>query len=159
MDSEACLIWNVRGLKARARHQMVRTVVDQHRVSLVCLQETKRSVIDDTLIRELLGASFDYHYLSAQNTCGGILVAWRTNIWAGSHFSQQGHSVTLKLTLLVDGFTTWLTTVYGPQRDLAKTHFLDELCATRQHRLGSWLLCGDFNMICNAVDKNNNNLH
>lgn len=159
MGSETCLIWNVHGLNARARRDMVRTVVDQHRVSLVCLQETKLSVITDQLILELLGSSFDYYYLPALSTRGGILLPWRTNIWAASNFSTQNFSITLKLRLLIDGFTTWVTTVYGPQGDSEKIQFLDELRKTRQHKLGSWLLCGDFNMIYNTTDKNNANLH
>lgn len=74
MDAEACLVWNVRGLNARARRDVVRTFVDQERVSVICLQETKLDVIDDRMVCDLLGRSFGYHYLPAHNTCGGILV-------------------------------------------------------------------------------------
>lgn len=80
MDSEACLIWNVRGLNARARRDTVRMVIEQERASIICLQETKLDVIDDRIVRDLLGGLFDYSYLLAQHTRGGILLAWRTNI-------------------------------------------------------------------------------
>lgn len=87
------------------------------------------------------------------------MVAWRTSFWLASHFSQQTHSITLKLQLLSDGFTTWLTTVYGPQSEEEKIHYLQELRAVRQHKLGAWMLCGDFNLIYNVADKNNNLLN
>lgn len=138
---------------------MVRTVVDQEHVSLLCLQETKVSVIDDQFVRDLLGGSFDYHYLPAHNTRGGILMAWRTNIWSGSNFTRENNSITVKLMQLADGFATWVTTVYGPQADTDKINFLDELRSIRQRHIGPWLLCGDFNMIYNASDKNNAMLH
>lgn len=65
----------------------------------------------------------------------------------------------IKLTLLIDGFTTWCTAVYGPQTDAQKVQFLDELRLIKQHRLGAWMFCGHFNMVYCAADKNNNRLH
>lgn len=159
MDAENCLIWNVRGLNARAHRDMVRTVVDQENVSLLCLQQTKLSVINDQVINEMLGPSFAYDYIPAQNTREGILLAWRSHIWSASNFLKQDHSLTAKLTLLVDGFSTWVTTVYGPHADADKVQFLNELRQLRQSSFGPWMLCGDFNMIYNAADKNNENLH
>lgn len=106
MDAETCLIWNVRGLNAWARCDMVRTVVEQERVSLVCLQETKLHVIDDSIVCDLMGGSFDYFFLPVDNTRGGILMAWRSNVWLGSNFTLSAQSVLVKLTLLVNGFST-----------------------------------------------------
>lgn len=74
MDNENCLIWNVRGFNAWSRRNVVRMIVDQERVTLLCLQETKLDVIDD---RVMLGLNFSYYYLVTMNTCGGILVACR----------------------------------------------------------------------------------
>jgi hypothetical protein len=48
----------------------------------------------------------------------------------------------------------WLTVVYGPQADQDKIQFLEELLSTS----GAWMLCGDFNMIYLAADKNNDRL-
>jgi endonuclease/exonuclease/phosphatase family metal-dependent hydrolase len=48
--------------------------------------------------------------------------------------------------------------VYGPQHDDEKVEFLNELLLFRETNLGPWLLCGDFNMIYQAEDKNNDRL-
>lgn len=45
-------------------------------------------VIDDRVVADLMGGTFDYLYLPANNTAGGILLAWRMNIWSGTHFSR-----------------------------------------------------------------------
>jgi exonuclease III len=37
-------VWNVRGLNGRARRNVVREFLVQHRATVVCLQETKVSV-------------------------------------------------------------------------------------------------------------------
>jgi exonuclease III len=52
----------------------------------------------------------------------------------------------------------WITVVYGPQADPDKVQFLDELLQFRASVTSPWLLCGDFNMIYMAADKNNDRL-
>jgi hypothetical protein len=52
----------------------------------------------------------------------------------------------------------WLTVVYGPQLDVDKAEFLAKLTNFRAVRSGPWCLCGDFNMIYRACDKNNDRL-
>ena len=78
MDNTTIMSWNVRGLNDRARRDAVRTLVDDIRPSIVCLQETKLDVISQYLVFAMLGMSFaDFAYLPASNTSGGILVAAR----------------------------------------------------------------------------------
>jgi hypothetical protein len=46
-------------------------------VSFVCFQETKVDVVDDFFIMQCLGPSFEgYVYIPAEDTRGGILLAW-----------------------------------------------------------------------------------
>jgi hypothetical protein len=49
--------------------------------------------------------------------------------------------------------------VYGPAKDEDKTAFLVELHELAQVCLDPWLVCGDFNMIYRAHDKNNDRLN
>jgi len=79
MLSENCLVWNVRGLNSRSRRNVVRELVSQENISLLSLQETKLADISVSLILEICGAGFDYFFKPATNTCGGILLAWRTD--------------------------------------------------------------------------------
>ncbi|PNT67681.1 hypothetical protein BRADI_3g30448v3, partial [Brachypodium distachyon] len=68
------LVWNVRGQNCRARHSGVRTIVSSSGASIVCLQETKLSVVTTNLVMDALGADFDdYFCLLATGTRGGIL--------------------------------------------------------------------------------------
>jgi exonuclease III len=53
----------------------------------------------------------------------------------------------------------WLTCVYGPQAEPDKIAFLAELREVREARRGPWVVCGDFNLIYQAEDKNNANLN
>jgi hypothetical protein len=42
MNTNQLLVWNARGIDGRGRRSVVREFVDQHRVSVLCLQETKQ---------------------------------------------------------------------------------------------------------------------
>lgn len=48
--------------------------------------------------------------------------------------------------------------MYGPQLDVDKLIFLQELRAIRRDSTGPWVVAGDFNLIYWAADKNNHNL-
>jgi hypothetical protein len=56
-----------------------------------------------------------------------------------------------------EGAKWWLTTVYGPQTAEEKFMFLEELSERRTLCPGLWMVAGDFNMILNASEKNNEN--
>jgi exonuclease III len=73
MSANHVLVWNARGLNSRARRSAVRDIVEQHRISVVCLQETK--VQDFSVSRNIdtTGIDYDYAYLPAIGVAGGAL--------------------------------------------------------------------------------------
>jgi hypothetical protein len=151
MSSENIFVWNVRGLNGRARRNVVREFIAQEKVSLACLQESKLSAVSNTLASEYLGPAFDYAFLPAVNTAGGILLGWRADTWAVSNVSRQSHSLTAWLSCRADPrLAWWITVVYGPLEAAAQQLFLDELKDLRSTLTGPWLVCGDFNMIYQA---------
>ncbi|RCV25633.1 hypothetical protein SETIT_5G181000v2, partial [Setaria italica] len=158
MNAENMLIWNVRGLNARARQNVVRQLVTQEHISLITLQETKLDTYNDSMIRELLGIDFDYYDFPASYTCGGVLLAWNKEAWAVSNSLFCENTLTAKVKLLPNGENWWLTCVYGPQSDGDKLRFLAELRDIRAGCSGTWMVCGDFNLIYKAEDKNNSRL-
>lgn len=57
------------------------------------------------------------------------------------------------------GVPWWLTNIYSPATRPDKAAFLQELRDIRAASPGPWLICGDFNLIYQAADKNNGRLH
>jgi hypothetical protein len=155
MASENILMWNVRGLNARAHHNAVRQLVLSEKVSLVCLQEIKVETISNYDVIQRIGTNFDYVYLPTVQTCGGILVAWCGSSWVVTDSSYQPFSISVRLCQASGGPEWWLTMVYGPCRGVDKQSFLAELHELRHVQTGPWLLGGDFNMIYRAKDKSN----
>jgi exonuclease III len=76
---ERLVVWNARGLNQRARRTMIQELVRSERASFVCLQETKLDLLDDVLVKDMLGLDFDYFTIPTVHTCVGILVAWDAN--------------------------------------------------------------------------------
>jgi hypothetical protein len=75
-----------------------------------------------------------------------------------TNMSLQRFSVSLYVKQASGAPEWWLTTVYRLASDEDKPAFLDEHRDLSQVRHGPWMLCGDFNMIYHAQDKNNDRL-
>ena len=69
------------------------------------------------------------------------------------------HLISADVTIRAYGTAFKLTTVYGPNTDVEKRHFLDEAIAAAPTDDSKWLIIGDFNLIYQAADKNNDNLN
>jgi hypothetical protein len=113
MDSDTLIFWNVWGLNARARRDVVASLVAQEQVSILCVQETKLHVIDDFLMLSMICMCFGFSYLLA-GMRGGILVAWRRSRWASTNDYRSVHALMLKLSHYTSSPPWWLTMVYGP---------------------------------------------
>jgi len=125
----------------------------------VCIQETKLSSLCNLLANEILGPAFDYDFLPATGAAGGILLAWVRDDWVVSDISKGRFAISARFQKRGATSTPWwLTGVYGPQEDAQKVEFLAELRQFRDTSPGPWLICGDFNMIYRAQDKNNDRL-
>ena len=64
MLGQQVFIWNVRGLNSRAHRDVVREFLQQQRVSVVCLVETKVDVLLSGMATDLMGTTFDYFVLA-----------------------------------------------------------------------------------------------
>jgi exonuclease III len=105
------LIWNIRGLNARSQRNVVCELIIANRPSVVCIEETKMHVISYYYVLKLLGSSFDYLFLPAEQTHGGILVVWRDTVWTMSAPSTCRFSLSTRIRNISEGEEWWLTFV------------------------------------------------
>jgi hypothetical protein len=96
--------------------------------------------------------------LPADDTRGGVLVAWNSSELDVSRITFDSYALTGEVKTK-DNCHWWLTVVYGPQSTTEKIQFLTQLSERRALCPGSWLVLGDFDMILRAADKNNLNLN
>ena len=68
--------WNVRGINAEWKWDVVRNKILQSSCDIFCLQETKRDNFDINFLRKLSPNCFDcFDFLPSVGASGGILVA------------------------------------------------------------------------------------
>jgi hypothetical protein len=159
MGPSKFLIWNVRGLNQKARRDAVRCVISSTRPNIVCLQETKKEAISQRMVMSTLGADFDcFLVLPTDGTRGGILLAWKGSVCRVSNSRVDTYSILVQFEP-AEGPSWWFTGVYGPQLDILKVQFLQELWNVRAACVGPWAVGGDLNLIYRLEDNNNNNVH
>jgi exonuclease III len=155
------LSWNVRGLNEVARRDSVQELVRDTGSTIVCLQETKLTIVDDATILRTLCPNFlnNIAVLPAIGSRGGILLAASNDFFSLSQVYTTSHTVSAMITMKADNSAWWITGVYGPQSSAEKLVFLQELSGLAAQRWTKWLALGDFNLIYQASDKNNCNLN
>lgn len=98
--------------------------------------------------------------LPAEGLSGGIMVSWCHDVWSVSKQVCRRFSLMICLENALSNAGQWsLVAVYGPVNHLLNVEFLDELRMARADCTGPLILCGDFNMIYQAADKNNDRLN
>jgi hypothetical protein len=76
-----------------------------------------------------------------------------------THQACCANSVTITIAPTFSPAATWtLSSIYGPVLEELKPAFLDELRDMCAQATGPLLLCGNFNQIYHAANKNNNRL-
>ena len=144
----------------RARRSVVREFLLQERATVLCLVETKLDVLTASMASELMGLAFDYVLLPSIGASGGIIVAWDRAEWVVSAHACRSYSVTLEIAHISSPASSWtLSCVYGPVLEDLKPTFLTELRDVCTQYTGPLLVCGDFNQIYRAEDKNNSRLN
>lgn len=150
------LLWNVRGLNSPAKRSTIYQVVVAADPAIVCFQETKMEVMTLDIVRHCLGNKFEnFFYLPAAGTRGGILITWDETVIKLSNPHYTTNTVTT-LVSQMNGSPWWITGVYGPQSDVDKAMFMQELVDIRELHAGPSIIAGDFNLLVNPHDKNNN---
>ena len=152
------LCWNVRGLNDQARKDTV--TLAQTTCHIACLQETKLDFIDHHLAAYIGGSRLrSFAHRPAIGTRGGILLLWNEDFVTIANIHIGTHLISADVLVRACGTTFKLTTVYGPSTDSEKRAFLDEAIAAAPTDDSKWLIIGDFNLIYQAADKNNDNLN
>lgn len=149
------LTWNVRGINASWKWDAIKNKVIQSGCDVVCLQETKKEVFDQSFLRNICPAGFDsFGFLPSVGASGGILVVWKSAIFSGSSLFSNSFSISFEFISLLDGSQWFLTCVYGPCAPEGKVLFIDWMKNIQMPDEVDWIILGDFNLIRKPEDRN-----
>ena len=139
---------------------MVRRLVQQFNVSLMCFQESKVSEVSKEFVTECCGPAFTgFCFQPAVGTRGGIIMAWKDNEITVSSSHCTPSFISAACCHPRSGKAWRVIGVYGPQADADKISFLGDLRATMTGNPGRAFCASDFNLIYQLADKSNNRVN
>ena len=107
---------------------MVYEAVRAHKLTILCLQETKIDAWTPALVRDIGGRSLDgCAALPSIGTHGGAAIFWDSSVVGLATHMVGCFSITAEATMLHSSSAFWLTTDYGPADEARKDDFLHEL--------------------------------
>ena len=148
------LIWNVRGANNRKKIKIIKSLIKDDKVDLVCLQETKIQEMSVVMVRSLgVGRFLDWVALNSNGAVGGILIFWDNRVLKLLGVEMGEFSLSCKFKNGANELTWVFTGVYGPVVGSSREDFWEELGAIR----GLWqdprYLGGDFNVTRSLLER------
>lgn len=75
------LSWNVRGLGKSCKRKKIKELVRARGVDLVMLQETKRHVMSDQIVKSMWPwDQFNFLFVDAEGSAGCLLCIWKPEV-------------------------------------------------------------------------------
>jgi hypothetical protein len=104
-------------------------------------------------VSQTFGQNFDgFNFVPADGTCGGIILAWRSDTLSVTTKHKGEFSITAEVQSLKDAKSWTVTSVYGPQEVADKVRFLQELTQIAATMQQPWIINGD---LTDPSDKSN----
>ena len=75
------LSWNVREANDYEKRKVIKALIKDQNVDLVCLQETKMQEMSERIVRSLgVGRCLDWEAVNSRGASGGVLVFWDNRV-------------------------------------------------------------------------------
>lgn len=119
------LCWNVRGLNSDKKWTLIKDKITESQCDILCLQETKKELLDSVFIKKFCPSSFDkFEFLPSQGASGGLVTIWKSAMFEGHMVFSNEYAISIKFTSYLDDCEWILTNVYGPCTTEQKRNFV-----------------------------------
>jgi hypothetical protein len=119
-------------------------------------RKQKKEKFSKSFLKIILGKrNFEWNFLPAVGTAGGILVGINSDIFEVLYCDIKYLSVSTTARIRSSGVDIRLTTVYGSPYEEGKDAFISELHELFLSWDGPAMIGGDFNMVRSQSDKSN----
>jgi exonuclease III len=149
------LSYNVRGLGGFEKRAEVRRLIQDKHPFVVCLQESKLSLVEELLVKSLWGSScFGYSFQASVGASGGLITCWDSSVvevWCTMSFR---HVLIIKGKVLLTGQDFIIANVYAPCDTYAKQELwvcLNQFILDNGEE--NVCICGDFNSVRMSTER------
>ena len=147
--------WNVRGLNKRSHKKEVINFIQQNKVSLIGLVETKVKSMNFQKITRRINKHWQWRNNISHHYNGRIIIGWDMNIWDVTICDVSAQHITCKVKFLDNDTKFLVTFVYAYNEGCDRIplwNYISTLNYTEP-----WCLLGDFNSILSRNDSSDEN--
>jgi exonuclease III len=150
------VFWNSNGLRDLAKHIFLFEIMRENHLDFIAILESKRNEFTmQELSHFCAGKNYSWSWTAPRGRSGGILLKMNLDCFNIDQIIHGNFFVKFKLQNKCDNFTCIFIAVYGPAQEDGKYSFFQELTQTCNTETSPILIGGDFNIIRNRQEKNN----
>ncbi|KAL9240966.1 hypothetical protein vseg_015129 [Gypsophila vaccaria] len=151
--------WNVRGLNCLAKQKEIKWFLQNNKVELFGLLETRFRSSNLNKVLANLDTEWSICTNYSHHPGGRIWMLWNPMIIQVLSLEIEAHAIHAKCQLMPAGKGFWITMVYGFNKLVEREELWQSLCNTAGFVTGPWLWCGDFNSITSPTDRIGREVH
>lgn len=140
---------NSRGLGSALKQKLVKSLLLQYKVDLVCLQETKLQEVDQGCCRRIWGdADFEWEFVPAVNRGGRLLCLWRKGFIQVTSCMKGQNFICMAGRIVAENLDCVFLNIYAPCDRGGKRALWDSLVDLKDNiNSDFWCALGDFNAV------------
>ena len=145
------LFFNIRGFGRSGRRTLIKDLLRNHKIDIVCLQETIKQDFTDFELQGLeVGEKIYWCWLPAVGHSGGMLLGLRDSVFEVESTDRGQYFLSANFLHRPYNFPMTIIGVYGPANHSASAEFLDEISAKVASCRFPILMGGDFKLLRGA---------
>lgn len=150
------IFWNSRGLRDLAKFRFLSDITKEQKLDFIALLETCKRDFSNACLKNICGGKdFLWHWTRPKGRSGGILLGVNLEFFDVSSIDEGDFYVKFHVRNKENAFQWILVAVYGAAQEEYKEDFLTELVRSCRKESLPILIGGDFNIIRNPSEKNN----
>ncbi|KAK2654984.1 hypothetical protein Ddye_008036 [Dipteronia dyeriana] len=148
------MMWNIRGLGKVEKRRKVKSVILNHKLAIVFLQETKLAMFDSGIIRSLDGFALTRGVaVDAEGSTGGLITLWNEEAVTIKDFISNKCCIILVGTLNKLEKDVVCCNIYALNSERERRELWGFLINTQKTIALPWIMGGDFNTILQASER------
>lgn len=154
------IFWNCNGFADPKKYKFLSDLTKEQNLDFIALSETGRASFPQSTLNNICaGRDFIWHCMAPRGRSGGMILGVNLLFLDIGEIEEGDFFIRFKLRQRADDFKFNLISVYGPAQSDLKGHFLSELVRVCSKETIPTVVGGDFNILRNPQEKNNDNFN
>ena len=147
------LSWNLNGM-GKAQKKWVKDSIVDHKISFLCLQETKTSITQEWQINSIWGGKNpEFLALDSVGNSSGIVTVWDSNLFEVAK-TEKNDGIVVTGIWKEKKIKLGIINVYAQQGLRSKKALWESMLRIIRADLDvAWIVCGDFNEVRSAEER------